>query len=661
MNKDLLQGFYLGDLLVEPLQGRITGRAISAHLPPKAVEVLLCLASEPGQLVTREVLSVSVWGSGQGSPEALSRAVSEIRQALDDHADEPRYIQTLPRRGYRLIVTPEPVDTGTASVVIGSGSRAHIGLIENLRQRGVLETGLAYLVLGWLLIQVADIVFGRLDLPDWVGTFVIFLVMAGFPIALVLSWFLEFRDGRTVVMDQFSPRDRLRRRFSRTYVSVIGGLAIAAVFVFAYDRTVGLPRSHTPDATGDASLLPPVLDNSIAVLPFLNIDGSDDTSVFANGLVDDVISRLSRVPGLRVASRGDAFTLEPNSASRKVRERLRVARYLEGSVQITGNQMRVTVQLIDSADGFHVLSRSFDRARADYFALRDEITALTVANVRVALPPATREAPPQSGSAHESLDAYVLYRRGIDASRLPRTSDTSESALGWFDAALKVDPDYAAAYAGKCTVFVQAYTDTKEDTYIGRAEDACSTALELNPNLDIVHTALGDLDYTLGRYADAESHYVQALTTYPNSVAALTGLGETYLLQQKFDEAEARFRQAIELHPGNWSAYNKLGYFLYRLGRYREAAEQYARVVALDRDNMTGYSNLGTAYMLDGEFRAAAETLERAAVIQPNANTLSNLGLVYYYLGRNDDAVAVLRRAVDLVPGDHLNWSNLGD
>ena len=109
MNSDLLQGFYLGDLLVEPLKGQVTGRAGSRHLPPKAVEVLLCLASAPGDLVTREALLDDVWGVGNGTQEALSHAISEIRHALDDHPDNPAFVQTLPKCGYRLLVEPELV------------------------------------------------------------------------------------------------------------------------------------------------------------------------------------------------------------------------------------------------------------------------------------------------------------------------------------------------------------------------------------------------------------------------------------------------------------------------------------------------------------------------------------------------------------------------
>ncbi|MCU0990879.1 MAG: tetratricopeptide repeat protein, partial [Xanthomonadales bacterium] len=524
----------------------------------------------------------------------------------------------------------------------------------------MLETAIAYLVVGWLLIQVADVVFDQLHLPDWAGTFVTTLIIAGFPIALVLSWFLEFRDGRAV-LDTRAAGSARRRWFSRTYLSVIGAMTLAAAGVFVYDRNVGLPQAPAPASPAPAAeiALPPVQDNAIAVLPFLNLDGSAETGIFANGLVDDVITRLSRVPGLLVSSRGDAYTLEPNTASSRVRERLRVARYLEGSVQMDGDRMRIIVQLIDSETGFHLLSRKFDRPREDFFAIRDEITELTVANLRVALPPDTRAAP-EGLTDDPSLDVYVLYRRGVENALLPPSVDSLQGALGWFEAALTIDPDYAAAHAGKCQVHVQLYPITNDAAHIASAEAACARALRLNPNLDVVHTALGELYAATGKYAEAEAAFLAALMVDPNSVASLLGLGEIYTLQRKPSEAERRFEQAIGLHPGDWSAYNALGYFLFNSGRYAEAA-RYEQVIALDRDNMLVLSNLAAAYMLGGDFEAALPALQRVIDISPRKSAYTNLGMMYYYLGRPEEAISAQRKAVELAPNDHLAWSNLGD
>jgi len=664
LNTDLRQGFYLNDLLVEPAKGQVTGPDGAEHLPPNAMEVLLRLAERAGETVRRDDLIEQVWGKRYGSEESLDRAVREIRNSLDDSADDPVYIQSVPALGFRLILQPvfRPTRTSASSGPNPEASPGtELGLIDNLKQRGVLETAVAYLVVGWLIVQVVDVFFDQLHLPGWAGTFVTVGVIAGFPIAVVLSWFLEWRHGRAV-LHELSPADAKRKRFSRTYLSVIAALGIAAVVVFIYDRNIGLPQAPEAEIAIQSveSALPPVLDNSIAVLPFFNMDGSDETRIFSQGLVDDVITRLSRVPGLLVSSRGDAFTLAPNSASQKVRERLRVARYVEGSVQIQGDRLRIIVQLIDSETGFHVLSRSFDRLREDFFDIRDEITELTVANVRVALPAETQAASTFS-TDDPSLDAYVLYRKGVDASRLPRSMETLETALSWFDAALETDPDYSAALAGKCSVYVEAYPVSDDPAYIDLAESACARALELNANLDVIHTALGNLYQATGKYPDAETSYLAALEINPNSVSSLSGLSKVYMLQQRADEAEARLRQAIGLHPGDWSAYNALGYFLYKSGRYSEAAVQYETVVALDPGNRVGFTNLGTAYMLAGDFSAAAPAFQKAIAIEPEKSSYSNLGLMYYYLGQFEESINAHSQAIKLAPNDHLAWSNLGD
>ena len=664
LSADLLQGFYLGDLVVEPLKGRVVGRAGSRHLPPKAVEVLLCLARTPGELVTRETLIEDAWGADSGSHEALSHAVSEIRHALDDQVDDPVFIQTVPRRGYRLVVEPTPAILDESSIVIGAQggvSVEDIGLFESLQRRGVLETALAYLILGWLLIQVADIVFDQLHLPQWAATFVTMLVIAGFPIAIVLSWFLEFRDGRAV-LDELSPADARKRRFSRTYISVVGSLAIAGVMVAIYDQVVGLPEPESPASVVAAPefQLPPIVENSLAVLPFVNLDGSEETQIFADGLVDDIITRLSRVPGLRVASRGDSYTLAPNTPSQEVRDRLRVELYLEGSVEMSADRMRATVQLINSEDGFHILSRQFDRTREDFFDLRDEIANLAVANVRVSLPPDV-VASSTDFVEDPSLDAYVLYRHGVEASRQPTSINAIASALGWFDAALNVDPEYAAAHAGKCAVYVRGYSEMDDPSYIERAESSCATALTLNPNLDVVHTSLGDLYMSTGRYNDAEAAYLTTLENDPANIDALGGLGFAYQRLNWPLEAERILRRATDAHPGNASAFNSLGVFLFQTGRFEEAAAQFEYAFALRPDDAKYVTNLASTYVMQGSFASAAMYFQRAIDIKPTKNAYSNLGLMRLYSGDYDAAVESQRSAVELQPNDLLTRANLGD
>ena len=664
MKTGLLQGFYLGDLLIDPRKGQVIGRAGSAHLPPKAMEVLLCLAAKPGELLTREALIETVWGTGQGSQEALSHAVSEIRHALDDHHDEPNYVQTLPKRGYRLLVDVEPASEQSTTVVMGSRTGAFIpetGLFENLKQRGVLETALAYLILGWLLIQIADIVFDQLLLPTWAGTFVTVLVIAGFPIAILLSWFLEFRDGRAIP-HELSPRDSLKRRFSRTYISVIGALGIASIFVFIYDKSVGLPEAEVvgPSDIAQIVVLPPILENSIAVLPFLNVDGTERTAVFANGLADDLITSLSRVPALLVSSRGDSFTLAPNSGSSEVRERLRVAMYVEGSIQIEDDTMRIIVQLIDSETGFHTVARSIDRPINNFFDMRDEITEFAVANVRVALPPEMQRMPIPEQAA-SNLNAYVAYRHGKDLFEEPHTLELLENVIVHYEQALALDDEYAAAHAGRCATLVARYELSTSDEDIAQAEIACALALASNPRLHMVHTALGELYRRTNRNSEAKNAYNQALLINPQDARAMAGMARVFQREQRYDEAEQLHHQAIEIQPGNWNSINNLGRFYFSTGRYRESANAYRQVVLFEPDNFQVRTNLGSALMMAGNFDAGNRAFEESLRIQESDSAYSNLGVTYYYLGEFENSVSAHRKAVELIPQQPINWVNLAD
>jgi tetratricopeptide (TPR) repeat protein len=373
-----------------------------------------------------------------------------------------------------------------------------------------------------------------------------------------------------------------------------------------------------------------------------------------------VISKLSRVPGLFVASRGDAFTLKPNSSSANVRNRLRVAMYVEGSVQFDGDAIRVVAQLIESKTGFHLLSRDFDRDLESYFEFRDEITSLIVSNLRPALPPATRKAP-IIASTDPNFDVYFMYRRGIDASRSADSESRIEEALRWIDNALAVDPGFAAAHAGRCDVHVKAYVVSKEAEHIDEAEASCARALTLNPNLVMVYSSLGELYSITGQIDKAESAYQSALAINPSSSIALMGLGEIYREMDRPSDAEASLRQAAGLHPGDWAPYNALGRFLFRSGRYDEAAEQYRKMVSLNSTSARGHRNLGTALSLSGHLEEAEPAYRRALELEPNSQTFDKLGLVLYSRGKFSEAVKMFEKAIALRPKYLLLHSHLGD
>ena len=666
LNSELLHGFRLGDLVIDPIRGQVTGRGKSAHLPPKAAEVLLCLAQRAGDLVTRDELLSTVWGEGRGSQEALGHAISEIRHALNNHHDDPQFIQTLPKRGFRLLVEPalpQADEQSDSQSALDSDHSDNAGLWQLMLRHGVVQAGAAYLVVGWLLIQVADATFSEIGLPDWSQQLITFVVIWGFPLLLLLAWFLEFSKGR-IERDRGQQAGGLFGGLERNYLAIFIAYGVAAVGVGSYQYLVGFESSEPAPTLiaedNDVAEPIPVLDNSLAVLKLLNIDGDARTQAFTDGLSEDILDGLARVPGLFVSARGDSWSMPPNAASDIVRRRLRVANYLEGSVRFIDDKLRVVVQLIDSDTGFHNFSRSFELETADASEMQYEIANLVVANMKIAVDPAVVR-DDHYHAPTKSDDAYYFYQLGRRTLFLPPTVENVEKAIEHFDQALSIDDKYPAAFAGRCIAFTTRYRLTNEPQAITLAEEACGEAQAVAPQLQLVLDAVANLYLTTGRHAKAEETFLRALEINPQDVTALTGIALIQRRQQRFDEAERLMLKAIKLQPGNWASINSLGNMYFGMGRYAEAIAEYRKVVYLDPQNFITLGNLASANMMTGDFSAAKVVLEKSIAIEENATFQANLGIVHYYLGEFDESVAAQRRAVELAPESSGNWIGLAD
>jgi tetratricopeptide (TPR) repeat protein/DNA-binding winged helix-turn-helix (wHTH) protein len=662
MQHSLLKGFYLHDLLVEPTSGRVSGPDTDAHLKPKAVEVLLYLAARPFELVEREALLREVWGEDQGSPEALNHAIGDLRNGLGDNADDPQLIQTVPTRGYRLLRQPRLVDGPDPAPLAGAPDSVDDGsFIGKLMRRGVVQAGLAYLIFSWLLIQVADAVTPILGLPAWFPPFVIYSVIGGFPVVLILAWLLEQSDGHWF-LDRGKQSGRMLSGLERNYLSIVVAYVMAAIGAGGYQAVVGfdVPAAARVAVAEEDALLP-VRPNSIAVLKFLNISDNETAKMFSEGLCEDILDRLARIPGLSVSSRGDSWSLPDNASSDVVRKRLRVAYFLEGSVRVIGDKLRVVVQLIESGTGFHVFSRSFETELTDHMDVQREITDLAVANLRVALPEDS-STQIEMTEAEPDIDAYVLYRRGKAVLDKPTTAASLGQAIELFQDALDIDPDYSAAHAGICRAKVVHFQETRESDAIEAAENACRSALNSNPNLGVVYTALGRLQLTIGKDLQAASGaYQRALDINPQDVEALRGMAFVLQREERFGEAEGFLKKAIELQPGNWYSIDALGALYFYEGRFADAAHAYRQVVFLEANNWQAHGNLGSVLMMTGDFQAAADSLNTSLNIERDAIFLSNLGIIYYYLGEFDRAVEIHLQASELTPKSAAVWLNLAD
>ena len=654
MDAEYLQGFFLGDLLFEPLKGTVSGKNHSEHLPPTAAEVLVCLARRPGDIVSHDELLEEVWGNGNGSREALSHAIGEIRRALNDHFDDPRFIQTLPTHGYRLVI--DPVLRNDA------GSRLESQLMKGPRwwqallRHGVVQAAIAYGFGGWLLIQVADATEDVLPLSWLSKKFVVFTVIIGLPILIALSWFLEFYEGR-VHADDGNQSGGLLQGLEQNYIAIFIAYGIGAIGAASYDMLFGFDVAE-PGAGGlpliAAAEALPIAENSVAVLRLASFDTDPEAKAFTDGLSDDILDGLSRIPGLSVPSRGDTWSLPEYASSEEIRRRLRVAHYIEGSVRFLDDSLRVVVQFIDSETGTHRFSRDFEIDIGSIGDMQREITELVVANLKLAVDESIIAAVAYE-DAGLNKDAYLYYQLGREAMFLPRSEENFEEAIDHFNTALTYDADYPAAHAGLCDAFVSLFQLSEDTAFLDSASAACARAESIAPRLPVVLQSVAHLYQITGRLAEAEQLYATALDMNDQDVVALRGLANIRQREQRNDEAEHLMRRANELQPGNWQAIYQLGNMYYEMGRYADASAEYRKALFLDPDNFATLNNLSAANMMQGDFDGARGALQRALEIQEDPTLIANLALTYYYTGDYDAAVEQYRRAIKVAPKSVAN------
>jgi adenylate cyclase len=311
-----------------------------------------------------------------------------------------------------------------------------VSIFSELRRRNVFRVAAAYAVVAWALTEVSDTVFPRLGLPDWTVTFVIVLLMLGFPMALFLSWAYELTPDGVRRTEDASPAEAVAGRTGRRLdrLIVVGALVIVAL--------VGAERLWLAgrDAPQPALATPAGSAPSIAVLPFVNMSDDAANVFFSDGISEELLNLLAKIPELRVTSRSSSFSFRDQGLEiPEIAARLGVAHVLEGSVRKAGNRVRITVQLIDVGTDAHLWSGTYDRALHDIFAIQDEIAAAVVAQLKVTL---LGEAPKVAATDPE---AYALYLEGRHLGLLG-TGEGYEHSRALLERALAIDPEYAAAW-----------------------------------------------------------------------------------------------------------------------------------------------------------------------------------------------------------------------
>ena len=438
-------------------------------------------------------------------------------------------------------------------------------LLHELKRRRVFRVAGIYGIVAWVTAEVADVVFPALRLPDWTITFVIALLILGFPVAMFFAWVFDIGPQGIERTEPLAERAAGMPSGERVGYIVLLVAAMGALAYLLYPSFGGLDEDRPRD--------------SIAVLPFADLSEEGDGEYFSDGMSEELLNMLVKVPNLRVAARTSSFAYKGEQVDvRDVARALGVDTVLEGSVRKSGNRVRITAQLIDAETGYHLWSDTYDRELEDIFAVQDEISAEIVKALKVTLGGSGEETPILARQAPTSnVEAYQLYlqarhqwkRRGVEP---------LEKSIELFEQALVLDPEFARAYAGLAAAYVvlPGYAGLDPAEYIEKASNAARQALARDPNLGEAHAVLAQIDNDAGNWADAEAAFFFATAMDPDDPTTHHWhsllLRNTGRLEASLDAAQTAF----DLDPASPVINNNLAQVYMTMG-YDEQALRYAR------------------------------------------------------------------------------------
>jgi TolB-like protein/Flp pilus assembly protein TadD len=402
----------------------------------------------------------------------------------------------------------------------------------------------------------------------------------------------------------------------------------------------------------------PISESSVAVLPFINLSDDVSAEYFGRGVSEELINALVRIPGVYVASRTSSFLFGSNDQDpREIARKLRVASILEGSVRKQGNSIRVSAQLIDGRNNYHLWSETYNHEVKDIFQIQEDIARSVARELIGVLRPDVISAISEARAA--TVDAYDRYLRGLDYLRQPPTANSLSRARELFLQALDDDPAYAQARAALCETALAQYLLDRSPSLIDKAKSDCRQALRLDDESRDVLFAWGELHRYTGNYDESARIFRSLLERQPTA-QVWVALGQTSVEQGKFDDAEALFQQAIRNEPGNWHNHMAFAEFLQRQGRFDESLEVLHEVIELSPGNARAYLLLGASYDYLGDANASLQATLKSIELSPTRAAYRDLGLAYYYLGAYEQAAEAFERSVELGPDDYASWGILG-
>ena len=504
-------------------------------------------------------------------------------------------------------------------------------ILSELRRRNVFKMAVLFAIGAWMVLSVADLLFGIIDAPE--GSLrIVFIVLAiGFPIALFLSWFFEITPEGLKLESEITPDESITADTGRKMnfmiafgvLLVIAGMAIQ---YFIFSDTGGLEA---------------IAQESIAVMPFVDMSPAGDQEYFGDGIAEELLNLLSQIPDLKVAARTSAFSFKGKEADvATIGEQLNVAHVLEGSIRKAGDKIRITAQLIAVKDGYHLFSETYDRAMVDIFAVQDEIAAAVVEKLRIALldenPLAARRTNPH---------AFNLYLEARRYSRM-RTKEGFEQALDLLESAIDIDPQFAPAWAEIGHVYLtKAFYG--ERSFYEPARENFLKAIEIDADLaepwaDLSGIALiFEWDYTR-----SEELLVKALSIDGRNSLVIRRAGIFAFHSGEPERALAYHTDALSYDPLNLTLLLNAGLVNYRLGHYEEALRNFDKAQTLSPDYRYRHYYRANVIREMGDPRLALVELEKES---NDYRRGVGRAMAYYDLGQLEDLENTIQELEELV------------
>ncbi len=564
--------------------------------------------------------------------------------------------------------------------------------LAELKRRKVLRVAGAYAVFAWGVLQVADRLFPALMLPQWTITFVAMLLLIGLPITAVITWAFEItpagvrRTAPDASADGSAPRGSWIE--ATLLLAIVAAVGISTAQYARHDVVAADTPGQSPNPSASAA------ENSIAVLPFTSFSDDADSNYFADGLTEELINDLARIGGLKVSGRTSSFYFKNrNQDLREIGRALGVAQVLEGSVRRAGDKLRITVQLISTADGFHLWSQTYDRRLDDIFAIQDDVAENVASTLEMKLGARQHGAPDATLDAQDYrlylVASALLHERSLEPltqardlfaqlkDREPNNVDAlagytqatmllagtyitldfepaARDAVATIERALAIDPDSVVANVAAGTAYTILLHRTDESRYQTLAEQRLSRAVELAPNDPDALAAYGALLNEMGRYSDAYDALHRAVVRDPLSrlaqaqlITALEGLG-------RLAQARQKLVTLMRVYPDYVFARTELGELLLAQGQL-DAALPYLREAHAARTSPRATFALANAYLnlgLQDDVRATLADLSYAPRSQP-------FGEVILMHMRGDDSAAFRLAQVQLTATNDPIWRAL--